>query len=95
MFIDRDGDLFAIIIGYLRDGSQFPLPTSNNEYQLDRIEHEAKFYRLNHLVQLIERRRTYDQLEFTNTDGKKKRISKKYQSTSNTRPAIGKPSNFM
>uniref|UniRef100_A0A914UK60 CRIB domain-containing protein n=1 Tax=Plectus sambesii TaxID=2011161 RepID=A0A914UK60_9BILA len=57
LFIDRDAQLFPVILGYLRDGPHFPLP--QDEYHLDRLEQEAKFYRLPELVDLVEKQKTY------------------------------------
>lgn len=62
LFIDRDGEIFAIILGYLRDGAQYPLP--DDDYKLRLIEHEAHFYNLPKLAKRAERNRFYAQLTF-------------------------------
>uniref|UniRef100_A0A915Q1I1 CRIB domain-containing protein n=1 Tax=Setaria digitata TaxID=48799 RepID=A0A915Q1I1_9BILA len=53
LFIDRDGDIFPVIIGYLRHGKSYPLPFDNHKLSL--IIYEAKFYKLPELVQLAQK----------------------------------------
>ncbi|MCP9259668.1 hypothetical protein DINM_002916 [Dirofilaria immitis] len=53
LFIDRDGDTFSIILGYLRHGKSYPLP--NDEYKLKLIIYEAQFYKLPELIETAEK----------------------------------------
>ncbi|CAJ0598953.1 unnamed protein product [Cylicocyclus nassatus] len=53
LFIDRDSTIFPLILNYLRDGS-IPLP--RDEYYLERILREAKFFNLLNLCLDVERR---------------------------------------
>ncbi|KAK6741392.1 hypothetical protein RB195_009317 [Necator americanus] len=58
LFIDRDATIFPLILNYLRDGN-IPLP--KDEYYLERILREARFFKLNNLCAEIEKR--IDQLK--------------------------------
>ncbi|VDL69704.1 unnamed protein product [Nippostrongylus brasiliensis] len=51
LFIDRDSSLFPLILNFLRDGS-IPLP--RDEYYLERILREARFFKLQGLISDIE-----------------------------------------
>ncbi|PIO66402.1 K+ channel tetramerization domain protein [Teladorsagia circumcincta] len=53
LFIDRDSTIFPLILNYLRDGN-IPLP--RDEYYLERILREARFYKLHGLCCDIEKR---------------------------------------
>nr|CDJ83324.1 Potassium channel and PAK-box P21-Rho-binding domain containing protein [Haemonchus contortus] len=56
LFVDRDSTIFPLILNYLRDGS-IPLP--RDEYYLERILREARFYKLHGLCRDIEKRMEY------------------------------------
>ncbi|KAK6037267.1 K+ channel tetramerization domain protein, partial [Cooperia oncophora] len=56
LFIDRDATIFPLILNYLRDGS-IPLP--RDEYYLERILREARFFKLHGLSRDIEKRMEY------------------------------------
>ncbi|KAK5986967.1 p21-Rho-binding domain protein [Trichostrongylus colubriformis] len=56
LFIDRDSTIFPLILNYLRDGN-IPLP--RDEYYLERILREARFYKLLGLCCDIEKRMEY------------------------------------
>ncbi|EPB75713.1 K+ channel tetramerisation domain protein [Ancylostoma ceylanicum] len=53
LFIDRDSTIFPLILNYLRDSS-IPLP--RDEYYLERILREARFFKLHSLCADVERR---------------------------------------
>ncbi|KAK6020903.1 K+ channel tetramerization domain protein, partial [Ostertagia ostertagi] len=53
LFIDRDSTIFPLILNYLRDGN-IPLP--RDEYYLERILREARFYKLHGLCCDIEKK---------------------------------------
>ncbi|CAI4231450.1 unnamed protein product [Auanema sp. JU1783] len=60
LFIDRDGEVFNIILNFLRDGFSSPLP--NDDYTLMCLLQEARYYRLSDLMKLVERKLSYDDL---------------------------------
>ncbi|KIH61011.1 K+ channel tetramerization domain protein, partial [Ancylostoma duodenale] len=53
LFIDRDSTIFPLILNYLRDSS-IPLP--RDEYYLERILREARFFKLHNLCADVEKR---------------------------------------
>lgn len=53
LFIDRDGEIFSIILGYLRHGKSYPLPI--DDYKLSLIIYEAQFYKLPELIKIAEK----------------------------------------
>ncbi|GMS88446.1 hypothetical protein PENTCL1PPCAC_10621, partial [Pristionchus entomophagus] len=50
LFIDRDSRIFPVILAFLRDGSSLPLP--RDEWMLQRIAHEARYFNLPDLERL-------------------------------------------
>ncbi|VDN02430.1 unnamed protein product [Thelazia callipaeda] len=57
LFIDRDGEIFSVVLGYLRHGKSYPLP--NDDYKLSQIVFEAQFYQLSELAETAENYRSY------------------------------------
>ncbi|EJD73616.1 hypothetical protein LOAG_18968 [Loa loa] len=57
LFIDRNNDVFPIILGYLRHGKSYPLPI--DDYKLSLIIYEAQFYKLPELIKAAEKIRYY------------------------------------
>ncbi|RCN25690.1 K+ channel tetramerization domain protein, partial [Ancylostoma caninum] len=53
LFIDRDSTIFPLILNYLRDSS-IPLP--RDEYYLERILREARFFKLHNLCADVEKK---------------------------------------
>ncbi|CAG9536327.1 unnamed protein product [Cercopithifilaria johnstoni] len=62
LFIDRDSDVFPIILGYLRHGKSYPLPV--DDYKLTLIIYEAQFYKLPELIKAAEKVRSYMRRNF-------------------------------
>uniref|UniRef100_A0A0N5AC49 CRIB domain-containing protein n=1 Tax=Syphacia muris TaxID=451379 RepID=A0A0N5AC49_9BILA len=54
LFIDRNSDTFMVILGYLRDGLDYPLP--EDKYTLRLIEHDARLFGLMEFAAEVERR---------------------------------------
>ncbi|GMR41581.1 hypothetical protein PMAYCL1PPCAC_11776, partial [Pristionchus mayeri] len=50
LFIDRDSRIFPVILAFLRDGSSLPLP--RDEWMLQKIVHEARYFNLPDLERL-------------------------------------------
>ncbi|VDK68861.1 unnamed protein product [Onchocerca ochengi] len=62
LFLDRDGDIFPVILGYLRHGKSYPLPV--DDYKLSLIIYEAQFYKIPELIKVVEKIRSYMKRNF-------------------------------